>query len=259
MYRFLVNWTDPYAALHLVLAVVLGYLWVRRKLPRRVLLLVVVPWMLMAALSMPLVGYVILGTLEWRYPPRTDWPDEVDAVVVLSGGSLPPDSVRPRGVLTPDSIYRCLHAADVYRHYRKSRPVKVVASGGKVLADTPGPALSELMRDFLSSAGVDATDLVVEDRSRTTHENADECAKLLRQRGLTRVVLVTDAVHMWRASLCFQRAGVDVVASSCAHGATELGPPYYRYLIPGAGTIKEVDRVLHEWLGVAWYWLRGYV
>lgn len=259
MYRFLVSFTNPYAALHVILAAAFALLWFRRRDQRRWLLLVVVPWLLLVVVSLPIVAYVLLGTLEWDYPPRTDWPADARAIVVLSAGSVPPDSVRPRAMLTSDSLYRCMHAADVYRHYKPSGAVPVIASGGKVEAEIPGPGLSELMRDFLLDLGVDAKDIVIENRSRTTHENAVETARLLRERGIGEVILVTDAVHMRRAGLCFREAGIDVVPSACCHGATDLVAPYYRYVIPNVGTVIDCDRVVHEWLGVAWYRLRGYI
>jgi len=259
VYRFFVGLLNPYAALHAVLAVVLASLWLGRRMSRRLLLLITVPWLLLLGISTPLVAYLLLGSMEWDYPPRTDWPADADAVVVLSGGLLPPDSVRPHAVLADDSLYRCLHAAEVYRHYQASHPVPLIASGGKVIAETPGPNLSELMRDFFVELGIPQDDVMIEDRSRTTHENAVETAKLLRERGLEKVILVTDAVHMWRASLCFRKAGIEVVPSACAHCATELSAPYYRYAVPSPGAVKEVDRVFHEGLGVVWYWLRGYL
>ena len=51
----------------------------------------------------------------------------------------------------------------------------------------------------------------VESHSRDTFENAQLSASILRAQGITRVLLVTDAAHEWRASAEFQSAGLAVV------------------------------------------------
>ena len=78
------------------------------------------------------------------------------------------------------------------------------------------------MRDFLRDQGLSDADLIVEDRSRTTHENAVECRKLLEERRITKVILVTDAVHMFRALRSFRKQGIQAVPSACHHRATQF-------------------------------------
>ena len=78
------------------------------------------------------------------------------------------------------------------------------------------------MRDFLVRTGIDPSGVVVEGRSRSTYENAVECGKLLRARGLRRVILVTEASHMDRAVRCFRKQGIDAIPSACRYRATEL-------------------------------------
>ena len=36
-------------------------------------------------------------------------------LVVLSGSIRPPDSIRARTELGPDTLYRCLHAVELFR------------------------------------------------------------------------------------------------------------------------------------------------
>jgi uncharacterized SAM-binding protein YcdF (DUF218 family) len=114
------------------------------------------------------------------------------------------------------------------------------------------------MRDFLRDQGVHEEDVIVEDHSRTTHENALECRKLLEARGIGKVILVTDAVHMFRALRSFRKQGIPAVPSACHHQATAFEWTVGDFL-PGAGAVQDHQRTLHEWLGSAWYWLRGYL
>ncbi len=72
----------------------------------------------------------------------------------------------------------------------------VVISGGKVDPETPGPACSEVMRDYLLQLGVKSSDLLVEDRSRSTYESAVACREILQSRPDGKVFLVTEATHI---------------------------------------------------------------
>lgn len=252
--RWLAALLQPHVVLYLLLAIGLITLWrVRPPIPRRRLHWVTVPFVLLSLLSMPAVGYLGFGSLEWAYPPLTQRPSDADAIVVLSGYQKPADEVRPHAELGEDSIYRCLRAAELY-HDGPRCPV--VVSGGRVEAQTPGPTLAELMRDFLLKLGVAVDDIVVEDRSKNTYENAVGSVALLRERGLKRPVLITDANSLLRAELCFRRQGMFVVPCGCYYRATHFDAAVIDFL-PDPAAFGHLELVVHEWLGLAWYWLRG--
>jgi len=253
MYRLLVNLLDPFLLLYLVTALALVNLWRNRAETRGRLLLLSVPFVGLTVVCTPAVSHLAIGTLEWWYPPHDVRPREVEAIVVLSSDVRPPNEMRPQAELGEESLYRCLHAA---RLYHRGEPCPVLVSGGKVDPDRPGPTLADLMRDFLLRLGVAEEDLIVEGRSRTTYENAVESAALLREHGIEKIQLVADAVDLLRAALCFRKQGLDVLASGCNYRATGWRWRLFGFL-PSPGAAKAVERVTHEWLGVAWYWLRG--
>ena len=62
----------------------------------------------------------------------------------------------------------------------------------------------------------------MEDRSRTTHENAFETARLLRKPARRKVMLVTDATHLRRTVVCFQAQGIEDVPRGANHRATKF-------------------------------------
>jgi uncharacterized SAM-binding protein YcdF (DUF218 family) len=231
----------------------LGWLWYRRRETRSGLLAVSAPFAALGVISLPAVAHLALGTLEWRYPTSITSPDGAGAIVVLSGSLAPADGVRGRAGLGDDTLYRCLHAAEVYR---RAGPLPVLASGGKVDPAAPGPTLARAMADFLREQGVAAEDLILEERSRTTFENAVESARVLRARGIKRVVLVTEAVHMYRASLCFLGQGLEVTPAPCHPRARGFICSLSEFL-PHPAAAQRFQLAVHEWLGVAWYRLRG--
>jgi uncharacterized SAM-binding protein YcdF (DUF218 family) len=100
------------------------------------------------------------------------------------------------------------------------------------------------MKALAEGFGVSAGQIVVEDRSSRTTENAAEVAALLRALGASSMLLVTSPFHMRRAKLCFEKQGLDV---ACAP-TPRMGH--------GALLAKEV---LHEYLGLAYYRAQGWV
>jgi uncharacterized SAM-binding protein YcdF (DUF218 family) len=67
------------------------------------------------------------------------------------------------------------------------------------------------MRDLAREAGIPETALLVEAESRNTFENAANTARLLQQTGKSRIVLVSDRLHLPRAARLFRRAGLKVI------------------------------------------------
>lgn len=253
MYRFISQLLQPFVVLTCLTLLGVAVLWWRRRETRRRLLLVTIGLVCLAVMSTPVVSYLALGSLEWQYPPCYAMPQEVETIVVLSGQVRPPDRIRLRAELADDTLARCLHAAELYE---QGKPCLVVLSGGKVDAGTAGPTFAEAMSDFMVEQGVTRSDLLLEDQSRTTYENAVETAKLLRGRGIEKIVLVTTATHMQRAELCFRGQGLDVTPSGCRYRATQFRWSLSKFL-PDAGSARDVETVAHEWLGLFWYWLHG--
>jgi uncharacterized SAM-binding protein YcdF (DUF218 family) len=83
----------------------------------------------------------------------------------------------------------------------------LVLSGGGA-----GPvAEAVVMRELAREAGIPETALLLETESRNTFENAANTARLLRESGKNRIVLVSDRLHLPRAARLFRQTGLDVV------------------------------------------------
>jgi uncharacterized SAM-binding protein YcdF (DUF218 family) len=253
MYHLLTTLLQPLPALSLGLLVA-ALLVLRRNSPRRLHRVLLVAFAAgIVLLSTPLLGYWALRTLENVYPPRDSAPTKADTILVLAGGVRIYDGPEEHFRLSPASTARCLHALWLYR---KAGGCRIVLAGGKVDPTLPGPAEAQAMRDFLVAQGVRPSDLLLEDHSRSTYENALYCRALLEEHKTAAVVLVTDAAHMPRASRCFRAQGVEVVEAPCNYQAGRLrrSPTV---LLPCAQGVEGVQTAVHEWLGLAWYWLLG--
>jgi hypothetical protein len=91
---------------------------------------------------------------------------------------------------------------EAWRLYR-IQPKPIVISGGHVNPFTPDQDENKIARDYLIGWGVPTLDVLGEDQSRDTFESAVNVAKLLREKGWKRYLLVTSAVHMPRSMLAF--------------------------------------------------------
>jgi uncharacterized SAM-binding protein YcdF (DUF218 family) len=253
MYYLATELLQPFVLLYLLMVLLLLGLWRKWREHRRLLLGLTLAFLLLTLCSLPAVNYLALGSLEWSYPPLQQAPEDAQAIVVLAGYIRPADDVRSEPELGEDTLYRCLRAAELYRQ-GKRRPV--VVSGGAVDAAWSGPLIAPHMRDFLVQLGVSSGDVIVEDQSRTTWENAVQTQKLLQPLGIAKVVLVTDAAHLPRAVRCFRKQGLDVTPCGCRYRATSFRASLPAFL-PDPAAAGGLLEAWHEWLGLAWYWLHG--
>lgn len=124
-----------------------------------------------------------------------------DALLVL-GRELVDD--RP----TPVFAARLDHAAALYRAGWAPR---IVVSGG--MTGTASRSEASAGRDYLIAGGVPAAVIWTEDAARFTLENLFNARRTLRDRGLKRLILVSDPLHLARAAALAEGLGLDFVCS----------------------------------------------
>lgn len=202
-------------------------------------------------LSWPPIDQLLCWPLEAGYPVEPHPNGAVQAIVVLSSSVDPPRHERRYPVPDRDTWRRCEHGAWLHKNWQA---VPVLASGG--VQQRGHTALSSVMRDLLVRAGVPASQILTEDRSRSTHENALYSAAILRERGLTRIALVVEAYAMPRAAAAFRREGIDVVP---APSSFRTSGRFFDELLPSWKALERNEGTLHEVLGLAWYKLKGWI
>lgn len=142
---------------------------------------------------------LVARILEAPLAPTGSPAEPRDAIVVLGA------PLTPAGELTEVLAERVAAAVALYRAGGAPR---VVASGGRTGRAPRAEAAA--LAEALAAAGV--AEVVVEDRSRTTAENARYCAELLAPLGVRSVWIVTQPFHARRAERLFRRAGLDARA-----------------------------------------------
>jgi uncharacterized SAM-binding protein YcdF (DUF218 family) len=167
----------------------------------------------------------------------------VQAIVVLGGGlrAEAPEFGHPE--LGPLSLVRARYGAWLARQTGKP----LAYSGGTGwMAVAGAPPEAAGARHAFADWGI--TPRWVDSRSRDTAENARETRRLLAADGVSRIALVTDAWHMPRAVLEFERAGLQVLPAP-----TTLPQPAGRPLLewlPSAEGLVISRAVIRERLGL---------
>src|SRR6266699_1168516 len=150
-------------------------------------------WLLLSA---SLVVSWLLAT-----PVVADWLEgAAEALVILGGGDERVAAPEYGGAPAPGPLLLERVAYGAFVAHRTALPVLVSGTAQETLA-----MRTSLARDF----GVEVR--WVEGRSRDTFENAQFSAPLLKAAGVSRIILVTDGAHAWRAAHEFAATGLAVV------------------------------------------------
>jgi uncharacterized SAM-binding protein YcdF (DUF218 family) len=140
---------------------------------------------------------------------------------------------------------RVWHAARIYRAGKA--PLILLSGGSDRDLDTTSEAAA--MQVFLRDLGVPDAAMLLEEHSRTTHENAVNSAELLNARGIRRILLVTSALHMRRAVLEFEGQGLTVIPATTDVEAVAMPLTPLR-LLPDADALAGSARAFKELAGV---------
>lgn len=145
----------------------------------------------------------LFGVATWIvYVGDRDQAAPADAILVLGAAAY---DARPSPVFQE----RIRHALDLYR---RGYADTLVFTGGYGY----GARFSEsqVARRYAMREGVPADAILIETLSRTTYENLREARALMLERGLHRVIVVSDPLHMARALRLARRLGIDAIGSS---------------------------------------------
>jgi uncharacterized SAM-binding protein YcdF (DUF218 family) len=211
------------------------------------------PWLAIAGIvGLFLISYYPLAWLFTR--PLESWYDtdpiphqSAQALVVLSGGAYPPVPDRPYTLPETQTYERSRHTAWLYKNWKA---LPVLACGGGPY----GEPLSFAMREVLEAEGVPPDKIWLETRSTSTYENAVYGCEILRRHGISQIVLVDEARFLPRAVACFRKQGMKV--TPIAFNFTRL---YWESddFLPTSRAIQMHGELVHEYLGLLWYRLRG--
>jgi len=165
----------------------------------------------------------------WTNALARPWDEPGGGTLIVLGSDANQDIVGEH------SYWRAVYAVWAWR------------SGGFEQVLISGP---ESMRGFLVANGVPAARIRVEDRSRSTRENALFTATLLAGAGGRKTLLTSD-FHIFRAARAFRKAGVDVIPHPIPDAGKRICNRRLRWAV-FADLVEETTKI-------AYYRARGWI
>lgn len=220
----------------LLLLALLGLLWLQRR-PRLGRALLAAALCLLWVLSTPLAADQLARASERYAPLDVHAARQAGAIVVLGGGGQRDDAPEYGGpAADPYLLERLAYGAYLARRLQ----LPLLVTGFRIEAVAMA---ATLQRNFeLAPRWVDAA-------AYDTFDNARDSARLLVPAGIQRVVLVTSAPHMWRATHEFVAAGLAVLPAPVGMMSPQRGPITLFAFIPDSEALLRSSSVVYEWLG----------
>lgn len=154
--------------------------------------------LLIFSILLLVVGLVAARVYSYRNA-SSDAP--ADAAVVLGAAVWGAE-------VSPVFRERINHGIDLYR---KGRVRKLIFTGGR--GNSGEPTESSAARRYAMRGGVPAADILIEEESHTTYENILHAKQLADARGLRKVLIVSDPLHMKRAVAMARDVGLEAEPS----------------------------------------------
>lgn len=201
---------------------------------------------------LPIANYVLLP-LEERFPPFRDDGEPVDGIILLGGAVEAAESTSRGSIVANESSERVLDTIQLAHRYPNAR-ILISGGGGTVFGE--GAAEAPIIAEFLKSLGIDSRRMIVEDRSRTTYENAIFSRELVKPQEGERWLLVTSAWHMPRSIGVFEKAGFPVTPYPVDFRTGKAAGKQRPFAFISDG-LRRLDVGAKEWAGLIGYYATG--
>jgi uncharacterized SAM-binding protein YcdF (DUF218 family) len=234
-----------------ILAVFLIALFTRK--PRRKILLFRAGLILLLFFTNPF--FIRLLVQSYEPAPAVLKNGETFQAGIVLGGFVSYNSRDDRGYFN-SSADRFIQTALLYRTGR-IRKVIVAAGNGYITKNNFREAW--FTRDRLVELGIPAADIYTDAESRNTLENAVYSKKIIDSFHIPGpYLLISSAMHLPRASMVFEHAGIRSTIYPCDFVSRRAGNNWLEdYLLPSAPALGHWDNFIKEILGVITYKITG--
>lgn len=204
--------------------------------------------------SIPLVSSAVLDSWENQTLPDVKNTGKPKIAVVL-GGMFELTNRSETPYLLNDSIDRIFKGIELIK---TGRAQKLIFTGGYAPYSKKKIAEATLMLQFVRTHDLLADSLIwIENQSINTYENALNTAKLLKLKKMNppySIYLITSAYHMPRSVYTFNKMGFEIIPVPTDFQHHERTQRNWLFeIIPQAGSMFDVSRVMREWMGLQYY------
>ena len=143
--------------------------------------------------------------------------------------------------------------------YKRGIIKKIIFTGGSGRISQPEMKEAALVKPYILKMGVAEDDLIIENESNNTRENALFTKKLLDEKKMSgNFLLITSGFHMRRALACFKKVGISADSYSTDRYA---GPRKFAFdflFIPNVSAMNDWNNLLKEYVGFITYKVMRY-
>jgi len=153
---------------------------------------------------------------------------------------------------------RITHALQLYR---MGKIKKILITGGQGLNPVNPLSEAEVLKRFLVMTGMPEEDILVEDQSKNTAQNAEFSKAFLEEKGIStdkEFLLITSAFHMPRAKGCFDQVGLKTITFPTDYYSSDTKFDIPTLFFPDPYSIFIWHKLVKEWIGIAVYRVVGY-
>lgn len=187
---------------------------------------------LLSVIGVLVTAYTPLPNVFARLLSVSSQAQNADAIVVLGAG------IHRDGTLGKNSLRRAVQGIVLYR---QGLAPLIVFSGTSYEGS---PVESEVRASLARQLGVPQEAILLESHADTTAEEAENITAQLRQRGVKRILLITNSLHLRRAVPRFEKFGLKVFPVAVNDPPISTDGPDGRLAL----MVYTVREVLAQWL-----------
>lgn len=177
-------------------------------------------------------------------------PAKADCIVVFAGG------VGESGKAGEGYEERVQYAVELYRRDYAKR--MIFSSGYTYVFKEP-----LIMKALVVSLGVPEEVIFLEDKAKNTYENVTFSKEILEKNNWNEILLVSSPYHIRRVALIFNKIdkGIKVIYTPIPNSLFYAHPEKDSYgrKIWKRINLRQIRGILHEYLGILYYWWKGWI
>lgn len=183
--------------------------------------------------------------------------NKADIALVL-GGLISYDDSKNQ-VIFNSNVNRITKAVELYKDHKVS---KIFISGGSGSVAYQEKREASILKKYLHTYfNIPNQDILIENKSNNTHENAKFSKEILVRNHLLnkQIILITSNTHLFRAQMCFKKQGVKTFILKDNRKKTREQWMPKNIFLPQSDILFGWDNLLHELFGIATYKIMGYI
>lgn len=192
----------------------------------------------------------------WEKYPVPKLNKQYKVAIVLGGiGKIDASGKRIEFTNSADRLLKALEL------YKTKKIQKIVVTGGSGSILHPQDKEAMYIHQYLKNIQVPDSDIIIENESKNTYENALFTKKILDSLHipLSNIILVTSAYHLRRSLAVFYKQGFQDIIPYPAERMS--GPRKFEIdhcLLPNPDALSLLYKYIHEWIGFIVYKIKGY-